>query len=75
MIKSFYQFTLSFRGGNLKDPKVRFAERMFEDHSFPKTSTSFEELSSYIETQADDALSTQAFDELWDLYRMKYHID
>jgi uncharacterized protein YozE (UPF0346 family) len=75
MNKSFYQFTLSFRGGSLTDPKARFAERMFDDHSFPKTSTSFEELSSYIETQADDALSTQAFDELWDLYRAKFEID
>ncbi len=72
MKKSFYMFVLSFRGGDWTDQKARFAESAFLDHSFPKTSTSFEELSSYIETMADENLSTQAFDELWDIYETKY---
>lgn len=75
MNQSFYQFTLSLRGGDLTDRKTRFAEKMFEDHSFPKTSSSFEELSSYIETLADDDLSTSTFDEIWEMYRLKYKID
>lgn len=70
--KSFYLFVLTFRGGDWSDQKSRFAESMFHDHSFPKASTSFEELSSYIETQADEYLTTSAFDELWDIYRLKY---
>lgn len=72
MEKSFYHFVLTYRGGDWSDQKSRFAEGAFNDHGFPITSTSFEELSSYIETQADDLLSTTAFDELWDIYRLKY---
>lgn len=68
MKRSFYQFVLSFRGGNVEDPKTRFAEKVFYDHSFPKQSTSFNELSSYVETIADEDLSTYTFDELWQLY-------
>ncbi len=74
MNKSFYHFVLTYRGGSWSDQKSRFAESAFNDHGFPKTSTSFEELSSYIETQADDILTTSAFDELWDIYRLKYGI-
>lgn len=70
MKQSFYLFVLTFRGGDLSDPKTRFAEAAFIDHSFPKTSTTFEELSSYIETKADQDLSTSAFDELWEIYQM-----
>lgn len=75
MIQSFYQFCLSYRGGDLFDSKVRFAEKMFKDHGFPKTSHSFEEISSYIETLADDDMTTQTFDEIWEIYRLKYEID
>lgn len=71
MKNSFYVFVLTYRGGNWGDYKTRFAESAFLDHSFPKTSTSFEELSSYIETIADEHMNTQAFDELWDLYQLK----
>lgn len=70
MKKSFYLFVLTYRGGDPSDPKARFAEGVFNDHGFPKTSTSFEELSSYIEMRADDDLSTAAFDELWEIYRL-----
>ncbi|QCR32404.1 YozE family protein [Lysinibacillus sp. SGAir0095] len=72
MKQSFYLYILSYRGGDINDPKTRFAETAFLDHSFPKTSTSFEEISRYIEMIADDNLSTQTFDELWDLYEVKY---
>jgi uncharacterized protein YozE (UPF0346 family) len=72
MKQSFYLYILSFRGGNRNDLKTRFAESAFLDHSFPKTSTSFEELSSYIETIADEEMTTQAFDELWELYQLNY---
>lgn len=72
MEKSFYEFVLTFRGGQTNDAKTRFAETAFLDHSFPKSSTSFDEISSYIETIADEDMTTQTFDELWDLYAAKY---
>ena len=72
MKQSFYLYILSFRGGDVNDSKARFAEAAFLDHSFPKSSTSFEEVSRYIEMIADDRMSTQTFDELWELYEVKY---
>ncbi|MEB2282811.1 YozE family protein [Lysinibacillus xylanilyticus] len=68
MKKSFYLYVLTFRGGDWSDPKVRFAEEMFHEHNFPKQSSEFDELSSYIESYATDNLKIEVFDELWPLY-------
>lgn len=68
MKKSFYHFVITFRGGDMTDPKTRFAENVFLDHSFPKQSCDFNELSSYIETLGDTEYSASTFDELWQLY-------
>ncbi|WP_107950778.1 YozE family protein [Lysinibacillus parviboronicapiens] len=68
MKKSFYLYVLTFRGGDWSDRKARFAEEMFHEHNFPKQSADFDELSTYIETYATDNLTTEVFDELWDLY-------
>ncbi|MEK4229296.1 YozE family protein [Solibacillus sp. FSL H8-0538] len=72
MKKSFYHYVLTFRGGEWSDQKSRFSEAVFIDPAFPKISSSFDELSSYIEMQADEYLTTTAFDELWELYSVKY---
>ncbi|MCT6925927.1 YozE family protein [Metasolibacillus sp.] len=72
MKKSFYSYILTYRGGAANDAKAQFAEASFHDSSFPKMSTSFEELSQYIEMQGDDLLSASIFDELWSLYEEKY---
>lgn len=74
MEKSFYHYVLTFRGGDWSDQKSRFSEAMFMDPAFPKTTASFDKLSSYIEMQADEFLTTSAFDELWELYAHKYEI-
>ena len=71
-MKSFYEYVLSHRGAN--DEKGRFAEAMFLDQAFPKTATDFDELTAYIEMQAHEEMSTNVFDELWDLYATKFHI-
>ncbi|MFF2176337.1 YozE family protein [Lysinibacillus sp. NPDC058147] len=68
MKKSFYLYVLMFRGGDWSDSKVRFAEEMFHEHNFPKQSTDFDELSSYVESYATDNLKIDVFDELWALY-------
>ncbi len=72
MKKSFYHYVQTFRGGEWSDSKVRFAESMLIDLTFPKTSEDFEELSNYIELQSDEYLTIAAFDELWALYEIKY---
>ena len=71
-MKSFYHFVLTYRGA--ADAKGDFAEAMFNDLMFPKTTTDFDELSTYIEMQADPHLSTYVFDELWESYATKYSV-
>ncbi len=73
MKKTFYMYVLTHRGGDWNDPKVRFAEACFEDHSFPKSSESFEEISLYVEMHGNELLTISAFDELWALYEEKYN--
>lgn len=68
MNKSFYQFALAYRGGSKRDPYARFAEAMFNDHSFPKTSVTFDELSRYLEEKADADMPAAVFDEIWQAY-------
>ncbi|AQQ55092.1 YozE family protein [Planococcus lenghuensis] len=68
MNKSFYQFALAYRGGSKRDPYARFAEAMFNDHGFPKTSREFDGLSRYLEEKADADMPAAVFDELWRAY-------
>jgi uncharacterized protein YozE (UPF0346 family) len=68
MSRSFYQFTLSFRGGTREDLKAVFAESMFNDHSFPREEKSFDTLSRYVEEKADPEMPSIIFDELFKLY-------
>lgn len=69
MDRSFYHYALSYRGGGKDDRKAVFAEKMFRDSSFPKDEEDFDQLSRYIEDQADDELSSVVFDELYEIYR------
>ena len=68
MNKSFYQFTLAYRGGRKDDSFARFAEAMFNDHGFPKNSGKFDELSRYLEEKADADMPAAVFDDLWNAY-------
>lgn len=72
MQKTFYEYVLTYRGGDWDDPKSRFAEAAFYDEAFPKQSKDFEELSAYFEMIADEHLTTEVFDELWSNYAAKY---
>lgn len=67
MRHSFYQFALTYRGGK-NDVFARFAEAMFLDHTFPKQSEDFDELSRYIEEAADSDMTAITFDDFWVLY-------
>ncbi|MBQ0138870.1 MAG: YozE family protein [Kurthia sp.] len=68
MRHSFYHFALTYRGGAKGDNFSMFAEAMFLDHTFPKQSESFDELSRYIEEAAHDEMSAIIFDDFWVLY-------
>ena len=64
----FYKYVLTFRGGPQSDLKALFAEGMYNDLTFPKYSTDFDEVSSYIEELAHQDMTATIFDELWLLY-------
>ena len=68
MRRSFYQFALKYRGKVHPDEFSRFADAMFLDHSFPKNSEDFEDLSRYIEEKAHPVMKASTFDAMWDEY-------
>lgn len=66
MAKSFYHFLMRYRNG--KDELAKFAESAFRDHSFPKNSSEYDDLSRYLEMNGDYLPSMVLFDMAWDLY-------
>ncbi|MEK3990855.1 YozE family protein [Robertmurraya sp. FSL R5-0851] len=68
MRKSFYHFLMKYRHPAPKDAISRFANDAYVDHSFPKTSTDYTELSSYLELNGPYLESMAIFDDAWELY-------
>ena len=71
-MKTFYEFVLTYRG--VANEKGNFAEAVFEDSLFPRSSKDFHELSQYVEMQVDVHMKTTVFDEIWDEYSSKYSL-
>jgi uncharacterized protein YozE (UPF0346 family) len=70
MIKSFYHFLMKYRHPAPKDAISHFANHAFLDHSFPKTSEDYHELSSYLELNGQYLESMSVFDEAWQQYML-----
>ncbi|MTD29767.1 YozE family protein [Planomicrobium sp. YIM 101495] len=68
MKKSFYHFAQIHRGKMHADEFSRFGDAVFLDHSFPKTSSDFDDLSRYIEEKAHPHMTAAVFDQLWEEY-------
>jgi uncharacterized protein YozE (UPF0346 family) len=68
MNKSFYHFMMKHRVPGSKDPIAQFVENMYEDHSFPKQSDDYDEISNYLELNGSYLSSMSLFDETWALY-------
>lgn len=68
MAKSFYHFLIKYRAAKPKDEIVNFANEAYEDHSFPKYSTDYYELTNYLELNGHYMKSMSTFDSAWDLY-------
>ena len=68
MRKSFYQFVLKFRTTKKGDKLGQFAEEVYKDHSFPKYSSDYHEISSYLELNDTSLQSVSVFDKVWDMY-------
>lgn len=68
MSKSFYHFLMKYRHPSPKEAISRFANHAYIDHSFPKTSKDYHEISSYLEFNGQYLESMTVFDEAWELY-------
>ncbi|KAB2338174.1 YozE family protein [Cytobacillus depressus] len=68
MAKTFYHFLMKYRHPAPKDALSRFANEAYLDHSFPKTSSDYHEISSYLELNGSYMESMAVFDDAWDLY-------
>ncbi len=60
---------MRYRGNKQLDHQRKLADWMFIDHDFPKHSSSYDEISRYLEWNIPFPEAIQTFDQLWDLYQ------
>ncbi len=68
MAKTFYHFLMKYRHPEPKDEISHFANDAYLDHDFPKNSSSYEQLSSYLELNGSYLPNMRIFDDVWELY-------
>lgn len=68
MAKTFYHFLMKYRHPSPKDSISQFANHAYQDHSFPKLSIDYHEVSTYLELNGPYLESMTIFDEAWELY-------
>ncbi|MDC3412979.1 YozE family protein [Aquibacillus sp. 3ASR75-11] len=67
-MRSFYHYMMRFRGSKLHEEESQLAEWMFHDSNFPKQSTNYDEISSYLEWNIPFTNALRVFDHIWDEY-------
>ncbi|MEW5552395.1 YozE family protein [Peribacillus frigoritolerans] len=67
-MRPFYLYLMKFRQPKEIDAITKFSNYAYEDHGFPKQSTDYNELSSYLELNADYLESMSVFDQAWEQY-------
>ena len=65
---SFYRYLMTQRNPNSADEIEQFANNAVLDSTFPKQSTDFDEVSKYLEENADYLPSMTIFDVAWQKY-------
>lgn len=68
MRRSFYHYVKTLRDPYKKDEVTLFANAVDKDGSFPKQSESYDEISRYLEIDADYIDSMSVFDEVFQDY-------
>ncbi|MBL4953871.1 YozE family protein [Neobacillus sp. OS1-32] len=68
MRKSFYHFLMKYRHPSPADDIGKFANDAYLDHSFPKQSDDYQELSAYLELNGHYLPSMSVFDKAWELF-------
>ena len=66
--ESFYRYLMTQRNPNSADEIEQVANHAFLDSAFPKQSTDFEEISQYLEENADYLPAMTIFDAAWRRY-------
>ncbi|MDO4903494.1 MAG: YozE family protein [Limosilactobacillus sp.] len=66
--ESFYRYLMTQRNPDSYDEIAQFANNAFLDTTFPKQSQDFDELSQYLEENADYLPSMTVFDAAWQQY-------
>ncbi|WP_163969806.1 YozE family protein [Oceanobacillus halotolerans] len=67
-MRSFYHYVMTYRGKKNPDEKSKLADWIFHDHNFPKHSTSYHEISDYLEWNSPFPSALMIFDEIWNHY-------
>ena len=60
---------MKYRHPKPKDDIAKFANDAYHDHSFPKASDNYNELSTYLELNGHYLNSMTVFDKVWDYYQ------
>lgn len=66
---SFYQYLMTERDPYKQDELTLFANNAFADSMFPKHSANYDEISNYLEMNADYLPSMIIFDDAWTIYQ------
>ncbi|BDP87590.1 hypothetical protein EfmAA818_11860 [Enterococcus faecium] len=74
MNRSFFHYLMTLRGGGTHDALSVFATEAGKDIQFPKHSSSYEEISNYLELNVDYLPSMDIFDEAWEKYLENNHL-
>lgn len=69
MRRTFYQFLMTKRNPDSTEAIAEFANNAFYDQSFPKQADNFDDLSKYLEENANYLPSMTIFDEIWSEYK------
>lgn len=73
MEMSFYSYLMTERDPYKKDEVTHFANAAADDRTFPKQSEDYDEISRYLELNADYLPSMTIFDEAWENYIYKHN--
>ena len=69
MRKSFYHYMLRYRNEKARDEISELANNIYLDHSFPKGSEDYHEVSTYLEFNGNYVRNMSVFDQAWELYK------
>ncbi|WEV60423.1 YozE family protein [Streptococcaceae bacterium ESL0729] len=65
---SFYNYLMSHRGPKMDCALTILASEAFNDSTFPRHSSNFNEISDYLEKEAPFYFNLAQFDEIFDNY-------